>query len=203
MRYILIIAISLVIFLLLSREVHPPTQRLISQEKILAFGDSLTFGHGVNTEQSYPAVLAQLSGHPVINGGKSAETSAQGLRRLPDILRDSDVKVMILCYGGNDILQRRSREALRENLIDMITMAKSRDIQILLIGVPDISLVGLSALPLYKEIAKEEEIPYIETMLEDILSDSSLKGDRIHPNARGYHKMAEEIYQALLKYGIL
>lgn len=187
----------------LSREELPPAQRLVSQDKILAFGDSLTFGHGVDREQSYPAVLAQLSGHPVINEGVSAEASAEGLSRLPAILQNSDAKVMILCYGGNDILQRRSREALRENLIAMITMAKSRDMQILLIGVPDISIVGLSTLPLYKEVAREEGIPYMESMLEDILSDSSLKGDRIHPNALGYHKMAEEIYQALLKYGIL
>ena len=46
-----------------------PTFRPLAQgETLLAFGDSLTEGRGVSPPQSYPSVLANLSGHPVVNG---------------------------------------------------------------------------------------------------------------------------------------
>jgi lysophospholipase L1-like esterase len=53
---------------------------------ILAFGDSLTLGYGVQPHESYPQVLSQLSGHKVINAGVSGETTALGLKRLEAVL---------------------------------------------------------------------------------------------------------------------
>lgn len=188
---------------IMMRESAPPVQQLAPSDRILAFGDSITFGYGVNPSESYPAILSQLSGHSVVNAGVPGETSAQGLKRLPSVLKKNQVELMILCFGGNDIVQGKSRETLQKNLIAMIRMAKSKGMQVLLIGVPDITLIGLSALSLYKEIAKEENIPLLDSLLEEILSDSSLKSDRIHPNARGYRMMAEKIYQAMKEYQML
>jgi lysophospholipase L1-like esterase len=198
MKYILAILIAVSILLILNKK--SPTERyeLSPTDKIIAFGDSLTYGYGVDAIHSYPSVLSQLSGHIVQNEGLSGEISALGVKRLSRVLMGSDAKLMILCHGGNDILQRRSYRELKKNLKSMVDMAKSRGMQVLLIGVPDISLVGLSTPELYQEVAKEEEILYIDDLLEDILSDSSLKGDRIHPNAIGYKKMAEGIYRFLM-----
>ncbi|MGN5029707.1 hypothetical protein ACTFBV_14140 [Aeromonas rivipollensis] len=64
--------------LLLAACGEPGFRPLAAGETILAFGDSLTEGRGVNPAQSYPSVLAQLSGHPVINGGVSGELSRAG-----------------------------------------------------------------------------------------------------------------------------
>ena len=104
---------------------------------------------------------------------------------------------MILCFGGNDIIQKKSMSGLKQNLKSMIQMAKAKNIEVLLISVPNITLFGLSPLELYEEVAKEENIPLLSGVLANILSQPSLKNDQIHPNALGYKEMAELIYESL------
>jgi lysophospholipase L1-like esterase len=142
-----------------------------------------------------------MTGLRVINAGINGETSKEGLVRLPKLLEDPSIKLMILFFGGNDIMQRRSREELKQNLKTMIQLAKQKHIDVLLISVPNIGLFGLSPLSLYKEVAEEENIPLLSGMLADILSQPSLKNDQIHPNGSGYKKMAERIYETLKEHG--
>jgi lysophospholipase L1-like esterase len=108
---------------------------------------------------------------------------------------------MILCFGGNDIMQKRSMSSLKQNLKTMIQMAKAKNIEVLLISVPNITLFGLSPLELYEEVAEEENIPLLSGVLANILSQPSLKSDRVHPNALGYKEMADKIYESLKENG--
>jgi len=202
MKYIIAVALILILFSLLPKK-EADMQKLGSHDTILAFGDSLTYGFGASPKESYPSQLQRLSGFHVINAGINGETSSQGLKRLSPLLDDPSVKLMILCFGGNDILQKKPMHQLKTNLKSMISMAKAKKIDVLLVSVPDLSIFGLSPLDLYDEVAKEEKIPLIRGLLAEILGDSSLKSDQIHPNAKGYKKMAEEIYNALKKYGWL
>lgn len=200
MKYVIVAIIILVILNELPKESRE-MNRLSSHDTILALGDSLTYGHGAASSESYPSRLSNLTGMRVINAGVNAETSDEGLRRLPQLLEDKSIKLMILCFGGNDIMQKRSMSSLKQNLKSMIQMAKAENIEILLISVPNISLFGLSALKLYEEVAEEEEIPLLSGILANILSQPSLKSDQIHPNALGYKKMAELIYESLVENG--
>src|SRR5690554_7427177 len=70
---------------------------------ILAFGDSLTYGIGVDAEHSYPTVLSRLSQREVINAGVAGETTSQGLSRLESLLENNHYDLLILFEGGNDI----------------------------------------------------------------------------------------------------
>ena len=171
--------------------------RLSSNDTILALGDSLTYGHGATNNESYPTQLSSLTDYRVINAGMNAETSDEGLRRLPQLLEDRSIKLMILCFGGNDIMQKRSMSSLKQNLKTMIQMAKAENIEVLLISVPNFTLFGLSPLGLYEEVAEEENIPVLSGVLANILSQPSLKSDQVHPNALGYKEMAEKIYASL------
>ena len=130
-----------------------------------------------------------------------SELTGEGLKRLPQLLEDRSIKLMILCFGGNDIMQRKSMSSLKQNLKTMIQLAKAKNIEVLLISVPNITLFGLSPLELYDEVAEEENIPLLLGVLANILSQPSLKSDRVHPNALGYKKMAELIYESLKEYG--
>jgi len=69
------------------------------QDTILAFGDSITYGYGVHTSQSYPSVLASLLNRKVINAGVNGDTSEDGLSRLPNLLQDTSIKLILLCFG--------------------------------------------------------------------------------------------------------
>ncbi len=200
MKYVIVTLLIILIIATLPKE-NTKMNTFLPNETILAFGDSLTYGYGANSAESYPSILSSLTHMNIINAGSNAETSDEGLQRLPKLLEDPSIKLMILCYGGNDILRQQSMEKLKSNLKMMIHMAKTENIDVLLIAVPDISLFGLSPPGLYEELSEEENIPLVHGVLANILSRSTLKSDQIHPNALGYKQMAEKIYESLVENG--
>ena len=169
---------------------------------ILAFGDSLTYGTGAREEESYPQVLAGLTGHPVVNAGVPGEVSAEGLRRLPALLEETRPSLVILCHGGNDILRKRSKSKAAANLGEMIRLAREAGAQVILLGVPGFGLI-LDTEPFYLEVAKAQSVPIEAEVIPDVLSDNNLKSDAVHPNAAGYARMAEAVREFLQDQGAL
>jgi len=169
---------------------------------VLAFGDSLTFGTGASEEESYPAQLARLIGRKVASAGVPGEVSADGLKRLPAALDEHEPRLLVLCHGGNDFLRRASKLQVAANVRAMIQLAKARGIEVVLIGTPE---PGFAVTPpeFYEEIAQEFGIPYEAGVLGKILRDAALKSDAIHPNARGYRMIAEQVAVLLKRSGAL
>ncbi len=165
---------------------------------ILAFGDSLTYGTGAPRDQSYPAQLERRINYQVVNAGVPGEVSAAGLTRLPELLAEHRPALVIICHGGNDFLRRSSKAELKQNLRQMVSLVKGSGIDVVLISVPQLGLL-LSPAPLYAEVATEFGVPLAEETVTDILSEPSLKSDRIHPNAQGYGMMAEAFFHLIEK----
>jgi len=180
----------------------PGLPRLSDDAVVLAFGDSLTYGSGATREQSYPAVLSRLLRRKVVNAGIPGEISADGLRRLPKFLDQYQPQLLILCHGGNDMLRKLDREKLLSHLREMIRIARSRDIAVVLVAVPEPGLL-LESAAFYPELAREFEIPIEDDSLSDILADRSLKSDAIHPNAAGYQQFAQSLFELLQKNGAI
>lgn len=193
--FIIVLAIIALIFSLKKETSQVIT--LNPSDSILAFGDSITYGYGESNSQSYPYLLSKLTNNRVINAGLNGDTSREGLKRLPSLLEDSSIKLILLCFGGNDILQKQPLSELKDNLKNMILMAKAKNINVILISVPKISPLGLSSMDLYSTVADEENIELMDDLLTHVLSRSSLKNDYIHPNAKGYRYMADEIFKHL------
>ena len=170
---------------------------------VLTFGDSLTHGTGANPSEAYPAVLERsLPGVKVVNAGLPGETSAEGLARLPATLDEVRPALLILCHGGNDFLRRLDEKAAKENIRAMIELARSRGIPVVLLATPKPGLPP-SVPPLYGEIARELKLPFEESSIRAVAADNRLKSDLVHPNARGYAKIAEAVRQVLEKSGAL
>jgi len=169
---------------------------------LLAFGDSITYGTGAAPDESYPAVLARLTGRTVVNAGVPGETTAEGMARLPATLETYHPALMILCLGGNDFLRRLDERAAADNLREMVRQARSRGVEVVLLGVPRLGF-DPSPPPFYREIAREFHIPYEGKALKGVLLKKSLKSDFIHPNAEGYRVLAEKIAAFLKKSGAL
>lgn len=180
----------------------PQLPLLAADAVILAFGDSITAGTGAGEAESYPAVLASLTGRKIINGGVPGEVSVAGVQRLPELLEREHPALLILCHGGNDLLARRDHQLIAGNLRTMIRIAGERGVPVLLVAVPSPDL-SLKPPSLYEELSREFKIPIEQKGLARILGKGSLKSDYIHPNAAGYRQLAEAVAALLKKSGAL
>jgi acyl-CoA thioesterase I len=180
----------------------PQLQLLAADAVILAFGDSLTAGTGAGETESYPAVLARLTGRVVVNAGVPGEFSAAGVQRLPELLEREHPALLIICHGGNDLLAHQNHPQIADNLRAMIRIAGERGVPVLLVAVPSPDL-SLKPPPLYEELSREFHIPIEQKGLAHILGKGSLKSDYIHPNAAGYRMLAEDVARLLKKSGAL
>ena len=180
---------------------QPQLRRIPIDGVILAFGDSLTEGVGANKGESYPDHLQRLSGRKVVNAGVRGELSAQGLLRLPALLDEVQPSLLILCHGGNDILRRKPEDRARENLRAMILEARNRNVDVVLVGVPEFSLLSLESAPLYEELARDMGLVYEGEIVPELESDRSVKVDRVHFSGEGYRRMAVAIHNLLRERG--
>jgi acyl-CoA thioesterase-1 len=188
--------------LLLTACGEPGFRPLAAGETILAFGDSLTEGRGASQAQSYPSVLAALSGHPVINAGVSGELSQAGRARLPAQLAEHRPALVILLEGGNDILRGSGEAALKANLAAMIEAVQGSGAQLLLVAVPRRSLFATGA-PLYAELAEQYQLVLDEESIGELLRSPEFKSDAVHLNGAGYRTLAERLHRTLLDRGAL
>lgn len=181
---------------------RPKLERLSSDAVVLAFGDSITFGTGANEDESYPAQLEKLIGRRVVRAGVPGEVTAQALARLPEALDEHAPRLLLLCIGGNDFLRRLGNRQAERNVREMVKLAKSRGIAVVLIGTPE---PGFTVSPpaFYAGIAREFRLPYEEGIIGQVLKDRTLKADPIHPNARGYRVIAERLAEQLKQSGAI
>lgn len=180
----------------------PKLAKLGSTDVIVAFGDSLTYGTGAQEYESYPAVLAQLTGRQVIRAGVPGEVTAQGLQRLPDVIEEHRPKLVIVCLGGNDMLRKVSAAEIKSNLRSILKIIKDRGVAVVLVGVPQPALIT-SAPEFYGELAKEFAVPYESKIVTSVLYSPELKADPIHPNAKGYRRIAEALAELLRRTGAI
>ncbi|MDO5686123.1 MAG: GDSL-type esterase/lipase family protein [Neisseria sp.] len=185
----------------------PRGTKLARGSRVLALGDSLTEGYGATRATAYPAVLAQLTGWDVINGGVSGDTSADVLKRLPALLTQQP-QLVLLGIGGNDFLRRVAESETRANIRNTLQAIRAANIPAVLIAEPHLTAAALltgslSDHPLYAELAAENDVPLLADAWSDVLSDKKLKSDQIHANAEGYRVFAEKLEKFLKKEGFV
>ncbi len=145
----------------------------------------------------------ELIGRRVVRAGVPGEITAQGVARLPGVLQATAPDLVILIHGGNDLLQRKSPKRIAANMRAMVHLARERGVAVVLIGVPNLGLILGRSAGFYEELAEELALPYDGETLPAILGQPSLKSDAIHPNAKGYRKLAEAVAELLRKSGAI
>ena len=173
---------------------------------ILMLGDSLTAGHGLLSERSFPALIqSQLRAggypHRVVNAGVSGDTSAGGLARLDWLLRQR-VDVMVLALGANDGLRGQDPQATRGNLAQIIERAQARGITVVLAGMEMPLNYGADYTRRYRAIfpalAEQYGLALIPFLLEGVALRPELnQPDGIHPNAQGAKIVAANVWRVL------
>lgn len=172
---------------------------------VIALGDSLTFGQGASLDASYPVALAELSNWKVVNTGINGNTSADVLARIEDVTAQNP-NLVLLGVGGNDVLQRIEPETTRANITATIDKLQAANIPVVLIAQPHFSVSALfgkaSDNPIYQDIADSEGILLYADGWSEVLSNDTLKSDKIHANNAGYRQFAEGLYEYLQEKGV-
>ena len=179
---------------------------LKSDARVLAIGDSLTFGYGASPDASWPVKLGEITGWQVENAGVNGDTSAGALQRLPSLLAAGSYDAILIGIGGNDMLRGVSASATRDNIAALVKEAREHTPHVALLATPAPdamrAFVGsLSDAPFYEEVAKSGQALLVANVYSSVLSDASLRSDRIHANAEGYAKVAQLLADQLKAAG--
>ncbi len=208
MRNILLNQITgyvLVGLLMLSGEVFATDT---TQEKIvvLALGDSLTAGFGVDQKENFPSRLqvkiddAGLA-YKVVNAGVSGDTTAGGVRRINWLMKHKP-EIVILALGANDGLRGLSTDEMRSNLETMIRISQEHGARVLLAGMKALPNYGedyiLKFESVYPELAKKYDLDYLPFLLEGVAGAREYtRPDGLHPTGSGYKIIADLVWQHL------
>lgn len=162
----------------------------------VAFGDSLTEGYGANEGGDYPGQLAGRLRVKIRNLGVSGHTTADGLARLDQAVQLKP-RVVLLCLGGNDALRSVPPDETFANLGTMIERFQQAGSFVVLLGVRSVGLTDKNA-KRFEQLAKARRVLLVPNILDGILFSPSLMADQIHPNDKGYAKIAERLEETLL-----
>ncbi|MBI3210118.1 MAG: arylesterase [Candidatus Solibacter usitatus] len=174
---------------------------------IVAFGDSLTAGLGVDAGSSYPDVLQEMLdarglSYRVVNEGLSGDTTSGGLARLPAVLAHKPA-VVILELGANDGLRGIPIDRTKANLSEMLAALKSGGARVLLVGITLPRNYGMDYIGkfdrMFPDLAKAHGVPLLPFLLQGVaLNPKLMQADALHPNADGCRVAARNVTQALL-----
>ena len=184
-------------------------ESVVVKARLVILGNSLSAGYGVETDQSFPALLqrkidrAGRSPCEVVNAGVSGDTSAAGLRRVDWVLRRG-VDYFILELGGNDGLRGISPLATKANLqmiIDKVRHVNSKA-KILIAGMKMPPSVGkeyeAEFSNIFPALASSNRVTLIPFLLDRVAGDPKLNlPDMIHPNPEGHQIVAETVWKVL------
>lgn len=179
------------------------TSEEVSSIRILALGDSLTAGYGLDDlSLAFPARLedelnAVGMDVDVLDAGLSGDTTAGGRSRLDWSLAENPDAV-IVGLGGNDGLRALDPEVTYDNLNAILARLESEGLPVLLAGMmapPNLGRdYGEQFFGVYKRLANEYDIVFYPFLLDGVAGEADLnQADRIHPNPEGVNVMVGKI----------
>jgi acyl-CoA thioesterase-1 len=165
-----------------------------SGANVIAFGDSLTAGYRVGPGEGWPEQLSAIVGRPILNRGASGNTTGDALDRLERDVLAQDPRVVLVCLGGNDMLRRMPADQQFDNLRTIVRRIQDKGALVVLIGTEGFKVLGgVDYGERYETLARETGAVYVPDLMKGVLADPALMADQIHPNARGYAKIARRI----------
>lgn len=165
-------------------------------ETVVFLGNSITRGYGLAEAEAFPSLVAAALGIPFVNAGVSGDTTALALARLERDVLPHQPRLTLVELGGNDFLRRVPVEQTLANLDRIVGTLIDGGGMVLILHV-SVGPMGDPYLRGFREVAERRGAVVVPDILHGILSDSALKLDPIHPNARGQQRIAERVVQVL------
>ncbi len=184
----------------------PPPQSADARPVIVAFGDSLTAGLGVDPGQSYPDRLQQELdsrgySYRVVNAGISGDTTTGGLVRVAEVVAMHPA-IVILELGANDGLRGIPVAASQANLEQIIQVLGNSGAQVVPAGMtlpPNYGPDYIRSFErIYTTLAAKYKLPLIPFLLAGVAGTTRyMQNDGLHPNAEGCRRVAANVMQTL------
>jgi acyl-CoA thioesterase I len=184
-----------------AREINPATQTIV------VFGDSLSAGYGLQTNESWVSLLqARLSQqklpYQVVNASISGETTSGGLARFGEMLVTHKPSIVILELGANDGLRGLPVREMRGNLNKMILQAKAAKAKVLLVGMKIPPNYGQKYSrdfsSSYAILAKQHKIKLVPFLLDGVAGKPSMiQDDGLHPIAAAQPALLDNVWVQL------
>lgn len=158
-------------------------------QKLLVLGDSLSAGYRMPAGVAWPHLLNDKWQHApeVINGSISGDTAAQGLARLPALLKQHQPTWVLIELGGNDGLRGFPPQNIASDLQKAIDAVKAAHAQPMLMQIRLPANYGrryteaFSAI--YPELARKNDVPLVPFFMEQVyVKPEWMQQDGIHPN---------------------
>jgi len=161
---------------------------------VLVLGDSLSAGYGIDVDQSWTALLqsrleSQGYEHRVVNASISGETTEGGASRIAAALKEFAPDVVVVALGGNDGLRGFPPERIKSNILRIVDAATTEGAAVVILGIRIPTNYGARYTQafesVYREVAEERGLPWIEFFMEGVALDEDLmQDDGIHPNEK-------------------
>ena len=178
-------------------------------EKIVLFGDSLMAGYGLNNDHHLSVVLQEKlisEGYKieVVNGSVSGSTSSGGVNRVEWTLSESNIDLVILGLGANDMLRGIQPTETKNNLEKIIKTTQDKNIKIILAGMIAPTSYGIEYKnyfdQIYPDLSKQYNLPLIPFLLEGVALKPELNlNDGMHPNEKGTIIISKTLQEIILK----
>ena len=194
------------LFLVLLASIGWGQQKTNTRAVIVAFGDSLTAGYGVDAGFSYPDFLQKeldRSGHKyrVVNAGLSGDTSAGGLSRIGTVTQLKPA-IVVVEFGGNDGLRGLPLSSTRSNLDQIVATLRKSGARVLIAGITLPPNYGPDYIKqfesVYKNLAAKYKLPLIPFLLQGVAGvPGMMQGDGIHATKQGNEVVAKLVMRYL------
>ena len=175
-----------------------------AERTVLIFGDSLAAAYGLSPSQGWVSLLSQRLAAPwkAVNASISGETTAGGLRRLPEDLRRHKPAVVVIELGANDALRGQPIAAIRANLEKMISLTREARAEPVLVGLMIPPNYGIDYATefrdLFPALAAKHKVALVPFLLQGVAEKRELfLPDQLHPNADAQAIILENVWPAL------
>ena len=174
---------------------------------MLVFGDSLSAAYGLSPSQGWVALLDErlgksASGWKVVNASVSGETTAGGLRRLPEDLKRHQPAVVLIALGANDGLRGLPVATTRANLEQMVKLARQARAEPVLVGLMIPPNYGIDYAREFREmfpdVAKRLKLALVPFLLEGVAEKREFfQPDQLHPTAAAQPRILDNVWPVL------
>ena len=166
-------------------------------------------GYGLDNEHHLSVVLQEKlisEGYniKVVNGSVSGSTSSGGVNRVEWTLSESNINLVILGLGANDMLRGIQPNETKNNLEEIIKIAQDKKIKVILAGMIAPTSYGFEYKSnfdqIYPDLSKQYNLPLIPFLLEGVALKPDLNlSDGMHPNEKGTIIISKTLQEIILK----